>query len=111
MKKAFPFAALGCIALALVACFPKSGPVPGPVSPEMAQAAINKWPGTTESSLAEGRQLFTARCNKCHGYPDVNAKAEGEWPHILDEMAEKAKLDGAQKNKVLHFVLASRMQP
>lgn len=112
MSKAFPSVALACtFALALVACFPKSGPVPGPVSPEATQAAALKWPGTTQASLAEGRQLFSAHCSQCHGYPDVNAKSEGEWPGIVDDMAKKAKLDAAQKDKVLHFVLASRSQP
>jgi cytochrome c5 len=99
------------LAVALVACFPKAGPVPGPVTPEAAKAAANKYPGTTEAQLTQGRELFTQNCNKCHGYPDVNAKEEGEWPHILDEMAGKAKLDGGQKNAVLHFVLASRTAP
>lgn len=101
----------GGVALAVAACFPKAGPVPGPVSPEEMRAASVKWPGVTEAQLTEGRQLFVDHCNKCHGYPDVNAKEEGEWPHILDEMAEKAKLDGGQKKKVLYFVLASRAQP
>lgn len=103
--------AIGALTMALAACFPKSGPVPGPVTGDAAKAASSKWPGATETSLAEGRQIFTDHCNKCHGYPDVNAKEEGEWPHILDEMAGKAKLTPAEKNKVLLFVQASRSQP
>lgn len=94
--------------VALAACFPKSGPTPGPVSPEEVKAAAVKWPGVTEPQLAEGRQLFIERCNSCHGYPDVNAKEEGEWPSIMDRMAKKAKLDAGQKTRVLHFILASR---
>ena len=97
--------------LVLGACFPKSAPVPGPVTAEAAKSASAKYPGVTESELAEGRTLFTANCNKCHNYPDVNSKHEGEWPHILDEMAQKAKLSNADRDKVLHFVLASRSEP
>lgn len=91
------------VTLALAGCgYPKSAPVPAAPGP----AASAQWP-----DAAEGRQLFVANCNKCHGYPDVRSEPEAEWPSIIERMAKKAELDAAQRDKVLHFVQAARTQP
>ena len=95
-------------AFGLACGFPKAGPVPGPVSPERATAASTKWQGTTPESLAAGRETFSAKCNACHGHPDVSAIAEEKWPTILDAMAKKADLTPKQKDDVLHFILSAR---
>ena len=38
------------------------------------------------------------------------SETDAEWPGIIEEMGEKAKLDARQKQDVLHFVLAARQQ-
>lgn len=107
----YPRSLLLLLSLMAVACgFPKSGPVPGPVSPTSAASAATKWPGTTEQSLEAGRTTFTAKCNACHSHPDVKAISEEKWPGILDEMAKKADLTPAQKSDVLHFVITARSE-
>ena len=98
--------------LTLAACgFPKTGVVLPPVEGPAAEAAATKWKGTTPEKLAEGRKLFSEKCNGCHNHPDVDAIPEAKWPGIVAEMREKAKLDEKQGESVLAFVLASRKQP
>lgn len=97
---------------ALSACgFPKSAAAPGAVSPAEVSAATSKWPDATEAQLTTGRDTFIARCNHCHGYPDLASVSEGDWPGILDRMAKKASLDATQKEAVLRFVLVARNTP
>ena len=53
---------------AAVGCYPKAGPAPGAISPKAVEYASTKWPGTTEAQLAEGKDLYQAKCNGCHAY-------------------------------------------
>jgi cytochrome c5 len=96
--------------LAASACYPRSGPAPGALSPATVAASSTRWPGVTAASLETGRDLFVARCNSCHGYPDLSAIGDDRWPRVLDKMAPKAGLTADQKAEVLHFVLAWRAQ-
>jgi len=91
-------------------CYPKAGPPPGALSAGGVTSASTRWPGATESSLSAGRDLFLAKCNACHDYPDLAAISDERWPHILDKMARKADLAAEQRDAVLHFVLASRSE-
>lgn len=75
--------------------YPKSGPVP----PQ---------PSDPAPAIAAGRATFTAKCNGCHGYPDVSAIADDKWPSIVKKMAGKADLTPAQGDEVLQFILAAR---
>jgi cytochrome c5 len=89
--------------------FPKTSTAPPPpLSPNEATAASARWPEATPDHLATGRALFVARCNGCHGYPDLAAVPEERWPGIVKEMTPKAKLSAAEGDDVLHFVLAAR---
>lgn len=94
----------------LTACgFPKSGPAPGPLAPDAAAAAQQRWPGTTAAQLEEGRTLFVAKCNGCHDYPDMHAIPESRWPDVVTKkMGPNAKLSPEQTTEVLHFILASQ---
>jgi len=97
------------VLLATASCgYPKSGAVPGPISPTTEASAASRWPGATPESLRNGRELFEAKCNDCHGHPDVKAIAEDKWPGIVKRMGGKAKLTEVQTQDVLHFVLAAR---
>jgi cytochrome c5 len=99
---------LGCCFVGLAGCGPKTGPIPGPVTPQQAQAAQVRWPEVTPTAAARGRELFEANCNRCHGYPDVRAQSEEEWPKIVKRMGEKAKLSTEESHQVLSFILAAR---
>jgi cytochrome c5 len=95
---------------AIVGCYPKAGPAPEPLSPAAVNTASTRWPGVTAASLAAGRDLFLARCNGCHGYPEASSIADERWPHIMDKMGPKAGLTPERTANVLHFLLASRTE-
>jgi hypothetical protein len=93
-----------------VGCFPKAADAPPPLSPEGVTWSSTRWPGTNASSLASGREHFVAKCNGCHGYPDLASITEDRWPAIVERMANKAGLAAEQREAVLRFVLASRSE-
>lgn len=88
----------------LTACggYPPSAAVPA--TPTSTAGAA----GATVTSVAAGRDIFAANCNKCHEHPDVASQTAAEWPGEVEEMGDKAGLDAKQKQDVLHFVLAAR---
>ncbi len=90
--------------------YPKSGAVPEALGPADVTAAKARWPDADESKLAAGRSLFVARCNACHGYPDIRAIDEARWPDIVARMGKKAGLDPASTEEVLQFVLTARQR-
>ena len=95
------------LAAGLAACgggFPPHAEVPA-VPVATAGAA-----GATQTSVANGHDVFAANCNKCHEHPDVASETAAQWPGVIEEMGTKAKLDDKQKQDVLHFVLAARDQ-
>ena len=104
----FAVAALSAFGLLGAACFPKAGPAPGALSADRVTWASTKWPGVTAASLSAGHDHFIAKCNGCHGYPDLGAISEDEWPSIVDRMAKKAGLAAAERDDVLHYVLTAR---
>lgn len=97
-------------ALFMGGCYPKSGPAPGPASPKGVAWASTHWPGATTESLAAGRDLFLANCNRCHDYPDVTDISEEQWPKIVDRMGNKADLAPPQRDLVLRFILTARSE-
>jgi hypothetical protein len=106
-----PIAALGLVLLG-IACGPKvTAPAPGPVTPATVAAAQGgSGSAPSQADLEEGRTAFVAKCNGCHGYPDLVAIKESEWSHIIDEMGGKSDFDAKTKQKVLQFVLAARAE-
>jgi hypothetical protein len=89
-------------------CFPKAGEPPGVLSASAVASASARSPGVTAGTLSAGRDLFLAKCNGCHKYPDLAAIPEASWPGIVDKMGNKAHLAPDERNEVLHFILASR---
>ncbi len=104
-------AALVVVGLLSAGCFPKAAPAPPALSANSVTRASARWPGVTAEALAMGRDRFVARCNGCHGYPDLRAIAEDRWPGIVTEMGKKANLGDAERDAVLHFVLTARQDP
>ncbi len=105
-------APLALVVLGASGCFlgyPKTvQTAPGAVSPAQVSAAQQKWPDATEAQLTQGHDLFTAKCNGCHGYPDVATIADEKWPDIMKSMGSKADLDDKQTEAVLRFVVSSK---
>lgn len=100
------------LALTVAACgFPKTADAPPPLSAGDASAAAARWPGATAESIAHGRELFVAKCNGCHGYPDLASLDASRWPPVVERMAAKSDLAAKDRDDVLHFVLTARERP
>jgi len=104
------FTALLAFAVAGAGCYPRAGPAPGALSASSVTWASARWPGVTVSSLAGGRELFLAKCNGCHEYPDLSVIGDQRWPGILERMARKSHIDADGRDAILHYVLAVRSQ-
>jgi cytochrome c5 len=100
------FVALGAAA----GCYPKGAPPPKPLTDEGVSKASAKFAGETAESLKEGHDLFIAKCNGCHDYPDLVAVSEEDWPSIMKRMADKSDVPPEKGDKMLHYVLAARSE-
>ncbi|UAY52343.1 c-type cytochrome [Ferruginibacter albus] len=98
MKKYF-------VALTLIAfvwsCSPKTTPTTTTTTPA---------PAKPSGDVAAGKETYEAKCGRCHGLPNPGDFTATKWPHIIDEMAPKAKLDGTETANVLAYVLANAKQ-
>ena len=102
--------ALFAVGLIGSGCYPTAAAAPAPLSANGVTWASSQWPGVTASSLSTGRALFLVNCNACHGYPDLTLIPDERWPGILEKMAKKSHLEAAERDEVLHFILASRSE-
>lgn len=94
----------------VVACgFPKTvdGPPPA-ITPAQAERAAQEQPGVNQASLNGGRELYAAKCNGCHGYPDIATIPDEKWPEIMQRMGKKSDLTPEQSNQVLAFVRTAK---
>ncbi len=105
---------LACIAVAtatLGACYADAGAALQPVTAAQIESAQRRWPDATEATLATGRDLFHAKCNACHDYPNLQAIGEGRWARILQVMGPRATLDQKQTDSVMRYVVSVHPPP
>ena len=105
-----PVLSLVLLCSAAACGYPKSGAVPDAVAPADVTAAKARWPDADIDMLAAGRALFVAKCNNCHGYPEIRSIDEARWPEIVGRMGKKAALDQAATESILRFVLTARQR-
>jgi len=72
---------------------------------DLARTRI-QFPDATLASLEAGRRAFADSCAGCHALPRPEAKSAEEWPKVLDEMAQEAKLNSGQRNLIAQFLTA-----
>ena len=103
------FAAVAlAVAVLCAGCFPKTAAAPPALSAASVAKASARWKSGTADALSMGHDRFVAKCNGCHGYPDLLAIADERWPAIVERMAKKAHLGDEERDAVLHYILASR---
>ena len=83
--------------LLIASCTPKTtevvvNPVEDPVV-EMPTAEI-----------AKGKDIFEAKCQRCHGLKTIDDYTTAQWGKILPIMAKKAKLDAANTEFVHSYI-------
>jgi mono/diheme cytochrome c family protein len=54
----------------------------------------------------DGARLYRRRCASCHRLHDPGERSAGEWGDVLERMAPKAHLSGADRAAVLSFLQA-----
>lgn len=78
----------------------------GACSPKTAEVVVveekSEFPTV---DVAEGNKLYLENCGKCHKFKTIANYDEAQWNKIVPKMAAKAKLDLAQENKILQYVL------
>ena len=61
----------------------------------------------TLDELNQGHAIYTqGACIRCHSAQNIYIHGETEWKEIMDDMAQKAVLNDAQKNAVYKYVLS-----
>lgn len=86
------------VALAAVACQPKTTEVVSEVKEEVKDA-------TPSAEVQQGGELFAANCGKCHKLFAPADFSDEKWKQLVPPMAKKAKLDETQGDKILQYVL------
>ena len=108
-RKWFAVLAIAASAAVVAACGPSF--IAPEVTPELVQIGQSQVPTTTQASLEEGRELFVTHCHKCHVLPTPKSRSVEKWHKIIIKMAKNAKLNDAQRETVLAFILAVRDLP
>jgi mono/diheme cytochrome c family protein len=91
------------IAAAGAACAGVELPRPSPAD---ALHAANRWPGTSQRDLEEGRSLYLSRCTGCHRAIGPERFPEEAWRGHIEEMRERARLASTDVD-LLHRYLAT----
>lgn len=73
---------------------------------EDAARAQARWPSTTVEDLNQGRHLVMRRCGNCHQPPSPADRLAAEWPHEVDEMAERSGLHAGEAELVTRYLVA-----
>lgn len=81
------------------------GGIPRPVDGDVARVRP-RWPDTTRAQLEQGRDLYVAHCGGCHPLHRPGEFDAAGWSTAVGEMAERAKLDVAQRDLVLRYLTA-----
>lgn len=81
-----------------------STPYPHPVQADLAVAQKQR-AGVTLQDLEQGRSLYLSRCGSCHQVIDPKSVAPSKWPHEVEEMRERAKLDTQDVDQIVLYLV------
>jgi hypothetical protein len=73
---------------------------------EQVAGIQSKHPGTTLSVLSTGYGVYAGTCTKCHGTKSIYKISEANWPAIIDDMAQKAKISDVEKDALTKYIFA-----
>ncbi len=74
------------------------------VTPDDARRAEERWPGTTQASLEQGRQKYIDRCGGCHSLHLPAEFTDAEWKRAVNEMQGRAKVGPEEKELILKYL-------
>ena len=81
---------------------------PAPLNAEIIRTGSRM--RVSESTLREGRRLFTARCIECHTLPVAWYYADAEWPRLVHDMARRSSLKDNEEQAIVAYIRAIRAQ-
>ncbi|MFM7710631.1 MAG: c-type cytochrome [Ferruginibacter sp.] len=95
----YRYTVLFSLLIVLAACSKKTVP-----SSTQAQST-DKPASTTVDMAVSGKQVFEAKCGRCHALKSPSEFTSQEWRPIMNRMADKAKLSVEEKTQVLTYVM------
>lgn len=60
---------------------------------------------TTLAALKVGRSLYIGRCGSCHSLKEPGYLTPGEWPEMVQRMAENSELNPDQERAVIQYLV------
>lgn len=102
-------AGLAVLLVILQACTKKAMPVIAGRNTESPKKIKSIYPPeeTTKPDTVEGKQIFTARCGRCHGLPEAKQFTVAKWDDILPDMFPRARLTNEEALHVRAFILSN----
>jgi len=98
---------LALLSLLAVGC---AGQLPPPTEADVLRAST-RYPGVTVADLTRGRKLYVQHCSGCHALVRPQTKAPDEWPKLVAEMTERAKLDQPTVQEIVRYLVVASGAP
>jgi hypothetical protein len=87
-----------------------AGQLPPPSEADALRASA-RYPGTTVADLARGRKMYVERCSGCHALVRPDRKGPDEWPKLVAEMTDRAKLNEDVAQEILRYLVVASGAP
>lgn len=81
-----------------------AGSVPEP-TPQHAELASKRWPGTTLEYLITGRNLYVQHCSSCHSLYSPNSYSPAHWSSTMLEMKVRAKIGEDEALNIAKYLI------
>lgn len=94
------FALFLLLGLFIMSC---ASSVPEPTQ-QQVQWASDRWPGTAQKELSDGREMYIEKCSGCHSLKVPSKYTEEEWTPVFKKMSRKAKLTDAEYEKIWRYI-------
>ncbi len=75
-----------------------------PVEPVKPVVVETKTVTAASEEVVTGKNVFEAKCGRCHGLKEPQTYTAERWVKIVDWMAPKANLNATEKTNVLAYV-------
>jgi hypothetical protein len=96
--------------LVVVACLVACDSINYVPSATPQMAAATKGRSVDVATLRKGRTLLVHRCIECHTLPPLWHYKIEDWPEIVNSMSHRASLKPADRDAVIAYILAVRLQ-
>lgn len=71
----------------------------------MLMLIVSCQPKQEFSEESPGKKLFTTSCQSCHILPKPSMRTDIEWPALVAEYGEKAKLTSIEIEKITEYLI------